>query len=182
MGDEQMKKRTVLLGVAVLAIGFMVLPYAMSGYVPGSHDWEYDGTWDSTNDVDCARCHAGAGAGGPGTAYHQTLGCQDCHIRAAPTGTNHTAIEIPTCTQGGCHSTVATNFTNNPTTEPHYEMYLNATTDDTHSKTGTANEACISCHTGVNVAVDLNWTETASTIIYINATGGASGWIEVTYE
>jgi hypothetical protein len=77
---------------------------------------------------------------------------------------------------------VATEFTGNSTTEPHYELYLNATTDDTHSKVGTANEACISCHTGVNVDVTLTWTETASTIIYINATGGPSGWTEVTFE
>ena len=56
-----MKKRTILLGVAVLAIGFMVLPYAMSAYVPGSHDWAYDGTWSGgdATDVDCDRCHAG---------------------------------------------------------------------------------------------------------------------------
>jgi hypothetical protein len=177
-----MKKRTILLGIAVLAIGFMVLPYALSGYVPGSHDWKYDGTWGGGNDVDCDRCHAGAGNGGPSTAYHQTLDCFDCHARQAPTGTNHTGIAIPTCTQAGCHSTVATNFTNNPNDEPHYELYNSALTDDTHSKTSTANEACISCHTGVNVNVTLTWTETASTIIYINASGGPSGWGTVTFE
>jgi hypothetical protein len=172
----------MLLGVAILAIGFMVLPFAMSAYVPGSHDWAYDGTWDSTNDVDCGRCHTGAGNGGPGTAYHTTLDCNDCHSRAAPGTSGHTGITVPTCTQVGCHAWVAVEFTGNTTTEPHYEMYNAATTDDTHSQVGTANEACISCHTGVNVAVNLTWSETASTIIYINATGGASGWSTVTYE
>jgi hypothetical protein len=177
-----MKRRTILLGVAVLAIGFMVLPYAMSAYVPGSHDWAYDGTWDSSNDVDCDRCHAGGGNGGPGTAFHQTLDCQDCHSRAAPDADNHTGITIPTCYQAGCHSTAAANFTNDPATEPHYELYNSALTDDTHSKVSTANDACIACHTGVNVDVTLTWTETASTIMYINASGGPSGWGTVTFE
>lgn len=177
-----MKRRTMLLGVAILTLGFMVLPFAMSAYVPGSHDWKYDGTWDSSNDVDCDRCHAGAGNGGPSNNFHDTLDCFDCHARAAPTTNGHTNITIPTCIQSGCHSAVATEFTGNASTEPHYELYLNATTDDTHSKIGTANEACISCHTGVNVNVTLTWIETASTIIYINASGGASGWPTVTYE
>jgi hypothetical protein len=176
-----MKRRTIFVGLAIIAVGFMVMPYALSAYVPGSHDWDYDGTWGGGNDVDCDRCHAGAGSGG-GTAFHTTLDCFDCHARAAPTGTNHTGISIPTCTQATCHTTVATNFTGNPNDEPHYEVYNTALTDDTHAKASTANEACIACHTGVNVDVTLTWSESPSTIIYINATGGPSGWSTVTWE
>jgi len=182
-----MKGKLVLLGVAVLALGLMVMPFTMSAYVGRTHDWSQDGidnggalNWTQT---ECDKCH-GSMTGEETTvgaaAYHADKSCSYCHNPTLSTpGVTHTAVTIPDCTAAApCHNSVIAEFNAN---EPHYEMYNNATTDNDVSKTGSANEACIACHTNVTVTVNFVWTESPGTIT-IDATGGAAGWITVDYS
>ncbi len=180
-----MKNKTVLLGVAILAAGLMIMPYTVSVYTSGSHLWYYDGTtsnWQWNNQENCSRCHGDADAidvfSGGSYAYHLNKPCTDCHAAAAPDADNHTGISTLECAAVGCHSISASNFT---AWDPHYELYENATTMNDVATTGTANEACISCHTGVEVALNLTWSESAGTI-YLNATRWTTGWQVTEFE
>ena len=86
-------------------------------------------------------------------------------------------MSIPSCVQASCHDSVIAEFDN----DMHNETFYEALTNDTIAKAGSPNEACIACHTGVNIISNLTWTKTASTI-YINATGDPSGWTFVSFE
>jgi hypothetical protein len=172
-----MKTKTVLLGVAILAAGLMIMPYTVSVYTSGSHLWYYDGvtaTWD--DEVECNRCHNDAGSNdvfsGGSYAYHLNKPCTDCHQAAAPAAGEHTGISTLECANAACHDEAAANFT---ATDPHYEVYQNATILNDVGTSGTANEACIACHTDVDVVMDFDWSEVGGTI-WLNATRLTTGW------
>ena len=182
-----MKAKFVLLGVAILAVGLMVMPYTVNSawYTGGSHYWSRDGTVDANNwnQTHCNKCHGsttGDDTSNGAAAFHADKACSFCHAPAAANSTQHTNISIPSCLQAGCHvSDIASNFTSGD--EPHFEMYRDALSNNNVSKPASRNEACIACHTGVDVTVTFNWEETNETIT-IEATGGAAGWTLVDYS
>ena len=202
-----MKQKFILLGVAIVAIGLMIMPYSVQEYVSGTHDWAYDGidaadnnnsTWTAAQ---CNKCHStwNGTATSSAATYHQNKTCDYCHFGTPAPSTNtaifvagntHTTFNIPSCIQSGCHPNVAVEFAN--TSELHYEFYQEANgtlgdgndSSDVFGKAGTPNEACIACHTSAldSVVMRLNWTAASSEVIYINCTGNIAGWTQVEFE
>ncbi|UCH88602.1 MAG: hypothetical protein JSV49_10160 [Thermoplasmata archaeon] len=168
-----MKKKILLLGVAILVIGLVIMPNTISMF-KNQH------TWQDTNTIVCTSCHADIKAEiESGSNYHHdasALGvsdteaaCKYCHQTQfgndtgthgnwsweSSKGTVHAAFSVE-CLD--CHggSTLnddpsATNISNefNATSiEAHKPLYNNATTS---SLMEGANEACIACHTGITI-------------------------------
>ena len=165
-----MKKRTILLGVAVLVLGLFFLPQAMSTFT-NQH------TWQETDDLDCVKCHPAIETEISASNHHGTsqLGgagindaCVYCHqtnfvagedAAGDFTASGHAAITIE-CLD--CHGSGANNddtLTNDQTgidaeftsgNEAHEPMYTQAGTE---TPLLGANEACVACHTEVAVTV-----------------------------
>jgi len=163
--------KTLVLVVAVLAVGLFVLPSALSLFA-GQH------TFYSGSDVDCAKCHGAEAvelaAGGPhgGTS---PIPCTDCHQSVAAGYDNnveHAAIS-PQCIV--CHGETSANNGGNVTAEllsdaeAHMEFYLGA--DEAGLEQG-ANEACIACHTMIGTAI--TWDR--ATTLEFTAGHTAEGW------
>ena len=78
--------KKILLGLAVMVIGVIVLPQTISLFA-GQHNF-YDTISNPTTAVPCLKCHTDISdeLQQPGTvnAIHNAMGCDQCHITAAP--------------------------------------------------------------------------------------------------
>ena len=192
-----MKKRTILLGVAVLVLGLFLLPQAMSTFT-SQH------TWQDTAVLDCEKCHpliaaelesasnfhhddTALVAAGATEASTTVEACMYCHQTdytygddtVGPfTGNGHAAITIECldCHGGagdanlaGEQSGVDGQFKNG--NEAHIYMYDEATADQLLLE---SNEACIACHTAVTVQITYSGE---FSVIEIDASLiGTGGW------
>jgi predicted CxxxxCH...CXXCH cytochrome family protein len=138
----------------------------LSSYVPGSHDWQYD--YSSSSTEKCTLCHEEIEAeilsmpsGAPHRASYVAYGCSFCHVNTtigAGVG-NHSGF-MPECQD--CHPETeperdgdseygTLNFTSS--WEAHKQLYDDVTgTDHDPGK----NQACMACHTRVDVIVRYN--------------------------
>lgn len=77
-------QKKILLGIAIMAIGIIILPQTIAMFA-GQHDW-YDIT--ENEQIPCEKCHSDISAelSLPGTtnAMHRLMGCDQCHVTAAP--------------------------------------------------------------------------------------------------
>ena len=77
-------QKKILLGIAIMAIGIGVLPQTIAMFA-GQHNW-YDTT--QPNQIPCEKCHGDISAelSQPGTTntMHRIMGCDQCHVTAAP--------------------------------------------------------------------------------------------------
>jgi hypothetical protein len=168
-----MKKKTVLLGVAVLVIGLIIMPNTISMF-KNQH------TWQQTSQIVCTSCHADIKAELESSSnYHHNatlLGvattedaCKYCHQTefGNDTGSHgnwswessqsavHAAFSVE-CLD--CHGGSAVNDDpaavdiadefNATSIEAHKPLYDNASASNILEG---ANEACIACHTGINI-------------------------------
>mgnify|MGYP003572161927 FL=1 len=192
-----MKKRTILLGVAVLVLGLFLLPQAMSTF----NDQH---TWQDTAVLDCQKCHPdivteleGANnfhhdssalvAAGATEASTTVQACMYCHQTDYTYGTDtndpftgnaHAALtmECLDCHSGdgdtnlaGDQTGIGAKFTGGE--EAHIYMYDEATADTLLLE---ANEACIACHTAVTVQITYSGE---FSVIEIDASLiGTGGW------
>lgn len=102
--------KKILLGLAVMAIGVIVLPQTISLFA-GQHNF-YDTISNPTTAVPCLKCHTDISGElqQPGivNAIHNTMGCDQCHITAAPNsegsrqGLNFHAAATAACID--CHN------------------------------------------------------------------------------
>jgi hypothetical protein len=168
-----MKRKTILLGVAILVIGLLILPQTMSLF-KNQH------TWQQTSAIICTSCHADIKAEieSPNNYHHNAtlLGvgdteaaCKYCHQTqyGNDTGTHgnwswetsqnsvHAAFSVE-CLDCHGNSTssddpnavdVADEF-NATSIEAHKPLYDEAVSDNMMEG---ANEACIACHTGITI-------------------------------
>ena len=169
-----MKKRTILLGVAVLVLGLFLLPQAMSTFT-NQH------TWQETDQLDCIKCHpaiaaeltsaenfhhsAASLAGGGATPQDACVYCHQTDYTAGQdqTGnfadTGHAAITIE-CLDchgmaGEADTALATDQTGITTeftggNEAHTPMLTEANSETVLLG---GNEACVACHTEVAVTI-----------------------------
>lgn len=188
--------KKILLGIAVLAIGLIVLPQTIAMF-SGQHFF-YDTLTIGGTGVPCEKCHADimSELTQPGLVNeaHQfdtanpRIGCQSCHGTVAaqkeglvqgPSGTFHAAI-APACLD--CHSGTGPGLNAiqivNGTSEVH-NKFVNVS-EQTLLLKG-ANEACIACHT--HVLTNITWTRAVAfefdSTMAINDTDGSHVW-EVT--
>jgi|Deesub1362B_J571_1020462.scaffolds.fasta_scaffold00259_3 hypothetical protein len=171
--------RRVLLLVGVLALMMLVMPTAMAKF-------QNQHSFLNGSSVDCTKCHSDVNTElqGSDVSVHKNLDCKDCHIALGPqaAGKGYHAAELVECLY--CHDTNAgqnTTWTNRPipsnnvtaeitqTTAAHKPFYEAMLTETTLQG---ANEACIGCHT--NVQVDVAITE--QTGYNISATYDGTGW------
>ena len=155
-------EKTVLLLLAVVAIGMFALPSTLAMYT-GQHSFV------NGSNVNCTTCH---GVGDTiyeelnGSDMHTTLGCRDCHgyrndsLLATPNTDNttgHAATLGVMCMD--CHETLAVTLgindsdgnglvireEFNQTTAAHRDMFnfMNAT--------GDLDKMCIGCHTKISI-------------------------------
>jgi len=162
--------KTLVLVVAVLAVGLFVMPSALALFA-GQH------TFYTGSGVDCAKCHgaeagelAASGMNAAGSQQiHYSQTCLECH-QSADAGYNqieqHAAIAVP-CV--ACHPNVARELQDS--SEGHTEFYYGAL-DDNSTILKDANEACIACHT--QIATTITW-ERATTLEF-TAGHTAEGW------
>ncbi len=160
-----MDGKTILLMIAVVAVGMFVLPSTLALY-SGSHSF-VNGT-----DVDCTRCHVtGAGIQGQlenGSA-HSGMNCTACHGWASDalnkTSTNtsaHAASMSVDCI--GCHAGLQMT-SGGSDNEPNYvnvsmelevssaaHKNLNFNSTDQYFNED-KDAACVACHTKVYVAI-----------------------------
>jgi nitrate/TMAO reductase-like tetraheme cytochrome c subunit len=176
-----MNKRIMLLGVAILAIGLVVLPQTIALF-SGQHNW-YD-IITSPSNLPCMKCHEDVyqeitTGGGQVNTLHAAQspdgGCDACHIIApttkegltqggAPTNSFHAAAD-PACLD--CHSGTgpgvdARSILVGPE-EAHKPFVAQANTSGLLKG---SNAACISCHT--HIGVNITWSR--ATTIEFNAT------------
>lgn len=168
-----MKKKTILLGVAILVIGLVIMPNTVSMF-KNQHTWQ-----DKTTIV-CTSCHADIGTEISSATSHHTIAnlpgvsnvnqaCKYCHQAAFGNDTGshgnwswessqqtvHAAFSVE-CLD--CHGGSTTNDDPNA---PNMSVEFNATSIEAHKPLYTnatqsslmegANEACIACHTGINI-------------------------------
>lgn len=141
-----MKNKTIVLVVAVLAIGLFVMPTVLSMFT-GQH------AFVEKVDTNCIKCHAAEGDElAAGATYHNfgqggNEACKMCHDKTNTIAgeDGHAAVTLP-CVY--CHSDIIGEL--NKTQEAHTE-FAEAAINDTLQEG--ANEACIACHThkGVNI-------------------------------
>lgn len=180
----------VLLGIAVIAIGIFILPETFALF-SGQHNF-YD-TIQGGNQVPCLKCHSDILAelnqpGGVNAAHRNqtgdTTGCDACHITTAPAkegliqgpGGQFHAAAAPACLD--CHSgsgpgKSAIEIANG--TEEVHKAFYNESLNSKFLKG--ANEACIACHTHINV--NITWTR-ATTIEFTSTekvlSDGSHSW------
>lgn len=102
-------QKKILLGIAIMAVGIGILPQTIAMFA-GQHDW-YDITQSSVK-IPCEKCHSDISSelAQPGTtnSIHRVLGCDQCHITAAPNsegsvqGTQFHAAATAACID--CHN------------------------------------------------------------------------------
>ena len=199
MEDFFMDGKTILLFIAVIAVGMFVLPSTLALYT-GQHEFV------GANDVDCGKCHgsvAGDGSVGGelknGTA-HETMDCGACHSNtwAGVDTTANTSYDYSTGGRAhaagiginciGCHSN--STYVNSTMTatkdgavnvsqelmapaEAHTNMDINS------SQTGGINDrdlVCVACHTNVNVDI-YNMSVSTNNNITIDGGSGSSDWM-----
>ena len=163
-----MRKRTILLGVAVLAIGLFLLPLATSKFV-GQHNW------DDKDDISCIECHVETNSELGSSAHHTSAGvgtgddaCKYCHQADYTAGMDgrsgwgvytasdqvHAAMTVEcldchgTDSEASDPSALHWNIEDElgESTEAHNAMLDSATGVSVLLE---ANEACVACHTGV---------------------------------
>lgn len=181
-----MGNKSILIGVAIMAIGLVALPQTLALFA-GQHNF-YD-TIGQTGAIPCEKCHADVFSelSQPGSvnAVHRAQGCEGCHVTTAPakeglkqggaiTNDFHAAA-LPLCLD--CHSGTGPGLDArsiiNGSVEAHKPFVSQA--NNSLLLRGT-NEACISCHT--HVAVDINWTKAYKISFNAkeNATTGLHEW------
>ena len=153
-----MKNRLILIGICIAAVGLIALPQTLALFA-GQHTF-YEVSRDPENlGVPCAKCHADVYSelSGSSNKVHETVSCEDCHVialmnKGAKVGGNESihAAAAPACMD--CHDGNVS--------------YPNATSilygaNESHKKFAFdaanasllkgANEACVGCHTHVNV-------------------------------
>lgn len=190
--------KKLLLGIAVLAIGIVVLPQTIAMF-SGQHNF-YDTLTIGGSGVPCEKCHADilAELQQPGQVNlaHATIsgtgtvrdGCESCHgtvaagkegLTQGPTGTFHAAI-APACLDchgGGLTSGPGLNAMQivNGTDEVH-KKFVNVSEQQLFLKG--ANEACIACHT--HIMVNITWQRAVAlefnSTMGINTTDGSHVW------
>jgi len=191
-----MKKKTLLLGVAILVIGLIVMPNTISMF-KNQH------TWQQTSSIVCTSCHADIAAEIEGSSnYHHdasALGvanteaaCKYCHqtqfgddYGAHGNWTNETgkdkvhaafSVECLDCHGGSATSDdpnaldVAIDFMNSTSVEAHKPLYTEAISSTLMEG---ANEACIACHTGIQ----LNATFVYNYQMNITANETTGNWV-----
>lgn len=190
--------KKIWLGIAVLAIGLIVLPQTIAMF-SGQHNF-YDTLPIGGTGVPCEKCHADilAELSQPGLVNeaHMTIGgsgtvrdgCESCHgtiaatkegLTQGPGGQFHAAI-APACLD--CHGGGLTAGPGlsaiqivNGTSEVH-KKFVNVS-EQTLLLKG-ANEACIACHT--HVLTNITWTRAVAlefnATMGINNTDGSHVW------
>jgi hypothetical protein len=192
-----MKRRSTLLGVALLTIGLVLMPYTVALY-SNQHDWQ-----DGTN-VDCTGCHDDITI--PTTGMHSSLGtasdyCTACHQISSSSGEGttgggvyddeHAAVTVE-CLD--CHGDAYSGMEDVwYTSGDGGGKFINNETEGHHNMTGSSsnnqgawasdllvgnNEACIACHTQVSVSV--SWTYEAY-YLNISASEDLNGYWNVTF-
>ena len=191
-----MRKRTILLGVAILVIGLFLLPQATSKFT-GQHDWVDKDTIACTdchvetdNELGSSDHHASVGGGGDDACRycHQadfTAGLDGRQSWGAYTASDqvHAAMTVEcldchgTDSEASDPSALSWNIDQElqETTEAHNAMLEDATQVSILLK---ANEACIACHT--NVQKDVTFLEFTSFDITADVVSTPGTWT-VTY-
>jgi len=157
--------KTLVLVIAVLAVGLFVLPSALSLFA-NQH------TFVAGTSVNCDKCHTTERHELSVGEVHKGYQCSACH-GVIPGDPSHTDVVTIECL--GCHETsapgpkfsVATDF--NVAGEVHKAFYDAAVTDDLLVG---ADEACIACHT----MADVNITWKKATAMAFTAGHDAAGW------
>lgn len=185
--------RKILLGVAILAMGIVILPQTVALF-SGQHNW-YDTITNPAN-LPCAKCHEDiyqeiTTGGGQVNQLHanQSIdgGCNACHVVAPSTKENLTkggalgsdfhAAASPACID--CHGGTGPGVDGRSILSGPQEVhkpFVNQSNSSNLLKG--ANEACVSCHT--HIAVNITWSR--ATTIEFNATenvlpDGNHSWI-----
>lgn len=181
-----MNSKILLLSVAVISVGLFAMPTTLSLFA-GQH------TFDKGADVKCEKCHqdiygeiAGTGKYGVSTAHTALTACQGCHeignISQVPIGKNGTnqkyygwfnrtnlsgAHAAVTMECAGCHYGVPANISrSNEAHAPFYNASLaESSTNGTNMLTG-ANEACVGCHTHINI--NITWRRSVGYNMIVN--------------
>ena len=164
-------KKTIVLIIAVFAIGLFILPSAL-GLFTGMH------TYTEKQDTNCIKCHPIEGEELIQSDYHWSVGktdtiwgittndaCMTCHNKGKVSSGNdtHAAVTI-NCIL--CHPHVQKELNNSQ--ESHRKFYLSAIESDIQSN---GNEACIACHT----CVGFNYTSTPPKILTYDASTNIFG-------
>jgi len=154
--------KTLVLVVAVLAVGLFVMPSALSLFA-GQH------TFVGPNDVNCAKCHGAEYGELQAGTVHTGLSCGTCHqtnTAGFNNKTQHASISPP-CV--ACHTSVDDELLN--ADESHTEFYQGAMNATLETE---ANEACIGCHT--HVGVNITWIR-ATTLTFVADHDPTLGWV-----
>lgn len=202
-------RKSLLLAVAVLAIGLYIMPSTLSLF-SGQH------TFNNGSEVSCRKCHEdiyselNSGASLSPQAPHSSLNygkCQVCHttgtIEGKFAGSSNGILDITETNLSNdskahasitvecvfCHDLVATEITG--VNESHRSFYNSSKADSSTNGTNLlkgGNEACIGCHTHIWVNVtwnrpvgyNINATEVSSGVYQLNFT--VNGTINRTYS
>ena len=181
-----MTNKVIILAIAIAAIGMVALPETLALFA-GQHDWyaidQAGGATTGVYGVPCAKCHADVASQMSGMvnggAHKNGTTCEECHIVSVldsggvvgGTGNIHaaTAPACMDCHDGSFIGAPAAYSIVNGSLEAHRD-FINSSVADA-LMTG-ANEACVACHT--HVQVDIVWSK--PTILSFSAnttTGGA---------
>jgi len=164
--------KTLVLVVAVLAVGLFVLPSALSLFA-GQH------TFGAKGDVKCSKCHGPEYGEIEAGSAHKTsefgtgdARCKQCHQLEGvfDTTKQHASVSLPciACHESGIYG-VETELLNE--SESHRDFYLAALNSSV--ETG-GNEVCIACHT--MVGVNITWVR-ATTLTFEANHDPTGAWI-----
>lgn len=183
-----MNSKILLLSIAVISVGLFAMPSTLSLFA-GQH------TFDAPAYVNCNKCHqdiydemTNAGKYGLSTAHQSTAdikACKGCHrtgtIGSIPLNkTNYSgsysqnvsiagAHAAVTMECAGCHSGVPAELMN--ASEGHGPYYnasrAESSINGTNMLTG-ANEACVGCHTHINI--NITWRRSVGYNMIVNET------------
>jgi len=154
--------KTLVLVVAVLAVGLFVMPSALSLFA-GQH------TFIGPTDVNCAKCHGAETGELQAGTVHTGMACSACH-QTNKAGFNKTvqhASISPPCI--ACHDLVDDELLDE--SESHTEFYQGAMNATLETE---ANEACIGCHS--MVGTDITWIR-ATTLTFVADHDPVEGWV-----
>ena len=163
-----MDGKSILLMIAVIAVGMFVLPSTLALY-SGSHDFL------GAEEVECERCHAGAAGDqiaatlANGSA-HALLTCKDCHYGIGGTVGGRFAVDVE-----GNHTRVP-NAVNNDVTGHAAGITVNCVDCHSYNTTGSLNTKDADGTTNyVNVSYELSQTTAAHRMLKVNTTGSNGG-------
>ena len=175
-----MKNRLILIGICIAAVGLIALPQTLALFA-GQHDFYEVSRDPQNLGVPCAKCHGDVNSELLGSEVHSSVRCVDCHVialtyKGAKVGGNEDihAAATPACLDchdgklthlqwenftedstvcANCHGTPKPTFGNATSilygaNESHTEFAFNASSATLLKG---ANEACVGCHTHVNV-------------------------------